>query len=109
MVWRTPSLKRLSAMPTMTRQELTATLNAACREYPTNRAMQDELQYSFDILEPFHCDVFNPGFSDLPPANKAIVRSQMTQARGRRFLLSAFPIPAFSHLWPRQITNDRAR
>ena len=70
--------KRLSAMPTMTRQELSFALNTACQQYPGNEGMKAELQHSFDILEPFHCDVFNPGFSDLPPAKKAIVRSQMT-------------------------------
>jgi len=70
--------KRLSAMPTMTRHELSFALNAACQQYPGNEGMKAELQHSFDILEPFHCDVFNPGFSDLPPAKKAIVRSQMT-------------------------------
>ena len=80
--------KRLSAMPTMTRQELTAALNAACQEYPTNEAMKDELQHSFDILEPFHCDVYNPGFSDLPPAKKAIVRSQMTLAMYTQYAAS---------------------
>jgi len=50
--------KRLSAMPTMTRHKLTAALNAARQEYPNNEGMKDELQHSFDILEPFHCDVF---------------------------------------------------
>jgi hypothetical protein len=70
--------KRLSAMPTMTRQELSFALNTACQQYPGNEGMKAELQHSFDILEPFHCDVFNPGFSDLQPAKKAIVRGQMT-------------------------------
>ena len=80
--------KRLSAMPTMTRQELTAALNAACQEYPNNEGMKAELQHSFDILEPFHCDVYNPGFSDLPPAKKAIVRSQMTLAMYTQYAAS---------------------
>ena len=80
--------KRLSAMPTMTRQELTAALNAACQEYPDNEGMKAELQHSFDILEPFHCDVYNPGFSDLPPAKKAIVRSQMTLAMYTQYTAS---------------------
>ena len=55
---------------------------------PRQRAMKAELQHSFDILEPFHCDVYNPGFSDLPPAKKAIVRSQMTLAMYTQYAAS---------------------
>ena len=72
--------KRLSALPTMTLQELKAALNAALREYSNNDSFKCELERSFEVLEPFHCDQYNPGFSDLPPPKKAIVRSQMTTA-----------------------------
>ena len=80
--------KRLVAMPTMTLPELRSCLNQALVEYANNDAFKRELERSFDILEPFHCDAYNPGFSDLPPAKKAVVRSQMTTAMYQEYAAS---------------------
>ena len=76
--------RRLNALPTMTLRELSACLNKEKLKFDTE-AIKRELQRSFDLLEPFHCDVYNPSFSDLPPEKKATVRAQMVQVKYEEF------------------------
>ena len=76
--------RRLNALPTMTLRELSACLNKEKLKFDSE-AIKRELQRSFDVLEPFHCDVYNPSFSDLPPEKKATVRAQMVQVKYEEF------------------------
>ena len=72
--------KRLSALPTMTLQELEGCCTLAQRTYAGNEAMIRELRHSLDQVAPFHYSVSNPSFTDLPPEKKAVVRRLMTEA-----------------------------
>jgi hypothetical protein len=73
--------RRLEALPSMTLAELRLAWQAAKGKYENNETYQDELENSFHILEPFHCDRPNPSFSDLPPEKRQTVRALMTEAR----------------------------
>ena len=80
---------RLGALPTMTLQELSRCEHEACARYGLgNQAMQDEIRHSFGILSPYHCDKYNPSFSDLPPDKKFIIRAAMTGAKYQEYAAS---------------------
>jgi len=80
--------KRLAALPTMTLAELELACHCAKKQYHNNDAMQRELTLSYEKLEPFHCATANPGFTDLPPEKKAIIRAQMTTRKYQEYAAS---------------------
>lgn len=69
--------QRLAALPTFTLREL----EQACFAAQQTASCDEEkagLMRAFEALAPFHCAVYNPAFSDLPPEQKARVRALMT-------------------------------
>jgi hypothetical protein len=80
--------QRLSALPSMTLAELDLACRQAQNQYAGNDAMQHELTLSYEKLEPFHCAAANPGFTDLPPEKKVIVRARMTALKYQEYAAS---------------------
>ena len=79
--------RRLAALPSMTLAELQYCLEEAIRTYSED-SMAAEFERAYELLAPFHCDVANPSFSDLPPAKKALVRERMVTIIYERYAKS---------------------